>query len=185
MAVRKILTIPDPRLYEVGVRVEKFDRKLRTLVRDMFDTMYSASGVGLAALQIGVKQRVLVIDLEEQGFIKGVFINPEIAEQSKEMQDGDEGCLSVPGLSIPFKRPKWVKVKYQDISGAWKNVEGEMLMARALLHEMDHLDGKIFVDELEPDLRIEYAEDIERIKSGKPPLNPKIPDFRNIPSQPS
>ncbi|MCB1201096.1 MAG: peptide deformylase [Leptospiraceae bacterium] len=178
MAVRKILTIPDPVLYQKAEPVAKFDRKLRGLARDMFETMYEASGVGLAAVQIGVLQRLLVIDLEDQGFIKGVFINPEVLEVSEEMQEGEEGCLSVPGLSVPHPRPRWVKIGYQDLNGTKRTVEGEMLLARAFLHEMDHLDGKVFVDQLEPDMKLEFAEDIERIKAGKPPRESKKPAYR-------
>ncbi|RME91171.1 MAG: peptide deformylase [Candidatus Hydrogenedentota bacterium] len=178
MAVRKILTIPDPRLYEISEKVTEFGRPLRPLIRDMFDTMYAADGVGLAAIQIGVKKRILVLDLTHFGFVKGVFINPEVVEQSKEMQEGDEGCLSVPGLSVPLKRPKYVKVKYQDLNGSERIIEGEMLLARALLHEMDHLDGKVFVDLLEPAIKREVAEDIERIKQGLMPQKERIPEYR-------
>lgn len=178
MAVRKILTIPDPRLYQVSEPVTKFDRPLRDLARDMFDSMYAAQGVGLAAVQIGVLQRILIIDLEDQGFLKGVFVNPRVLEQSSELQDGDEGCLSVPGLSVPLKRPRWVKVGYQDLTGTERTVEGEMLLARAFLHEMDHLDGKVFVDQLEPDMKLAVAKDIELIKAGKEPRERKIPAYR-------
>lgn len=178
MAVRKILTIPDPRLYQVSEPVIKFDRALRDLTRDMFDSMYEAHGVGLAAVQIGVLQRILVIDLEEQGFLKGVFVNPRVLEQSQETQDGEEGCLSVPGLSVPLKRPRWVKVGYQDLTGTERIVEGEMLLARAFLHEMDHLDGKVFVDQLEPDMKLAVAEDIELIKKGKGPRERRTPAYR-------
>lgn len=178
MALRKILTIPDPALYEIADPVSKFDRKLRGLARDMFDTMYEAYGVGLAATQIGVKQRILVIDLADQGFTKGVFINPEVIDQSKELQFGEEGCLSVPGLSVPHPRPKWVKVGYQDLNGSKHVIEGEMLFARALLHEMDHLDGKVFVDQLEPDMKLKFSDDIERIKEGKKPIEAKTPSYR-------
>lgn len=165
-------------MYEVSDPVTKFDRNLRTLVRDMFDTMYSADGVGLAAIQVGVKQRVLVLDLEHFGFVKGVFVNPEVVEASEEEQDSDEGCLSVPGLSAKLKRPRYVKVRYQDLNGNERYIEGEMLLARALLHEMDHLDGKVFIDLLEPDIRKSVDEDIERIKQGLPPKKAEVPDYR-------
>jgi peptide deformylase len=99
VAVKPVLTIQDERLYKVSDPIKKFDRELRDLVRDMFDSMAAEGGVGLAAVQIGVLKRVLVIDLVEKGFIKGAFINPRLIEASDEMQDGEEGCLSVPGLS--------------------------------------------------------------------------------------
>ncbi|MCS6985792.1 MAG: peptide deformylase [Leptospiraceae bacterium] len=178
MAVRKILTIADPRLYQVSEPVTKFDRKLRDLARDLFDSMYAAGGVGLAAVQIGVLKRIMVIDLLKEGFYKAVFVNPVLIEKSQELQQGEEGCLSVPGLSLPLARPKWVKVAYQDLMGKEHTIEAEMLMARALLHEMDHLDGKVFVDQLEPDLRLSVEEDIALIKKGAEPRHYKVPPYR-------
>lgn len=177
--VKPVLTIQDERLYKVSAPVTKFDRELRDLVRDMFDSMAEEGGVGLAAVQIGVLKRVLVIDLVEKGFIKGAFINPRLLEASDEMQEGEEGCLSVPGLSAELKRPRWVKIGYQDMSGNEKVVEGEMLLARAFLHEMDHLDGKVFVDQLEPKLHKQLAGDIDRIKSGLPVEHAIEPKYRN------
>jgi peptide deformylase len=177
--VKPVLTIQDERLYKVSEKVTKFDRALRDLVRDMFDSMAEEGGVGLAAVQIGVLKRVLVIDLVEKGFIKGAFVNPRLLEASAEMQDGEEGCLSVPGLSAELKRPRWVKIGYQDMSGNEKTVEGEMLLARAFLHEMDHLDGKVFVDQLEPKLHKELAGDIDRIKHGLPVEHVIEPKYRN------
>jgi peptide deformylase len=179
VAVRPILTIQDDRLYKVSEPVTKFDRDLRDLVRDMFDSMAAEGGVGLAAVQIGVLKRVLVIDLVEKGFIKGAFVNPRLLEASKEMQDGEEGCLSVPGLSAELKRPRWVKIGYQDMSGNEKTVEGEMLLARAFLHEMDHLDGKVFVDQLEPEIHKILARDVDRIRHGLPVEHPKEPGYRS------
>ncbi|HMV34773.1 MAG TPA: peptide deformylase [Turneriella sp.] len=179
MAVKPVLTIQDERLYKVSEAVTKFDKGLRDLVRDMFDSMAAEGGVGLAAVQIGILKRVLVIDLVEKGFIKGAFINPRLLEASKEMQDGEEGCLSVPGLSAELKRPKWVKIGYQDMSGNEKVVEGEMLLARAFLHEMDHLDGKVFVDQLEPATHKMLAGDVDRIKRGLPAEHPEEPRYRN------
>lgn len=179
MAVREILTIQDERLYQVSQPVKKFDKTLRDLVRDMFESMAEQGGVGLAAVQIGVLKRVLVIDLVEKGFIKGPFINPHVIETSKEMQEGEEGCLSVPGLSAELKRPRWVKIGYQDLSGNEKVVEGEMLLARAFLHEMDHLDGKVFVDQLEPAIHKMLVGDIDRIKHGIPIEHATEPKYRN------
>ena len=100
MAARKILTIHDPVLYQVSDAIDKFDSKLRSLVRDMFESMQAARGVGLAAVQIGILQRVLVIDLAEQGFTKGSFINPHIIQQSQELQHGEEGCISARPLEV-------------------------------------------------------------------------------------
>lgn len=169
MSIRKVLTIPNPVLYERSEEVIKFDRSLRNLVRDLFDSMYAASGVGLASVQVGILKRVLVIDLMDNAMHKGAFVNPHVIETSNEMQDGNEGCLSVPGLSLPLQRPKRVKVGYQDLTGKEQIIEAEDLMARALLHEMDHLDGKVFVDLLEPDIRKQAEPDIQLIKMGKLP----------------
>ena len=180
MAIRKVRTIPDPVLNKVSKPIRKFNRALENLVKDMFDTMYDEHGVGLAAVQIGILKRILVIDLEFMNFIKGVFINPELVEYSKEMQDGEEGCLSVPGISVPLNRPKWVKIQYQNTKGKKNMIEAEMLMARALLHEMDHLDGKIFVDLLEPDIRSQIEGDLKKIEKGLPIENPKIPGYRKV-----
>lgn len=178
MAVRKILTIPDSRLYKVSEKITDFKADLRDLVRDMFDTMYAAHGVGLAGVQIGVLKRILVIDLIDHGFTKGVFINSHVLEESKEKQHGEEGCLSVPGLSAQLDRPRWVKIGYQNLAGQEMTIEAEMLMARALLHEMDHLDGKVFIDQLETDLRLSLDDDIELIKQGKEPKQTAEPSYR-------
>ena len=165
-------------LYKVSEPITVFDRDLRNLARDMFDTMYAANGVGLAGVQIGVLKRILVIDLTDNGFVKGIFINPKVTRRSSEIQTGEEGCLSVPGLSANLVRPKTVTVEYQDLTGNKKKIDAEMLMTRALLHEMDHLDGKVFVDLLEPELKTELSEDIDRIKKGLKPLSSREPDYR-------
>ncbi|MDH5716450.1 MAG: peptide deformylase [Spirochaetia bacterium] len=178
MAVRKILTIPDNRLYKISVEVTEFDKKLRDQVRDMFDSMRSASGVGLAGVQIGILKRIMVIDLEEAGFIKGVFINPVIEEKSEETQEGEEGCLSVPGITAPLLRPKWIKLSYQNLAGKRGTIEAEMLFARAVLHEMDHMDGKVFIDLLEPDIKKSLKNDIELVKKGKLPSSYNEPEYR-------
>lgn len=178
MAVLKIRTIPDPILYHKSKPVTEFDKKLRDLVRDMFDTMYSESGVGLAAVQVGILKRVIVIDLENAGHSKGVFINPELLESSSDTVRQEEGCLSVPGLSAELERPRWVKVKYFDIFGKEHIIEGENIMARALVHEMDHLKGEVFIDKLEEKVRISVESDIERIKKGKKPKKSSPPEYR-------
>ncbi len=178
MAVLKIRTIPDPVLYKKSARVTEFDKKLRDLVRDLFDTMYAESGVGLAAVQVGILTAVIVIDLEKMGHQKGVFVNPELVEASKETVIQEEGCLSVPGLSANLERPRRVKVRYQDVFGNEKYLEGENIMARALVHEMDHLKGEVFIDKLTPEVRQTVEEDIERIKRGLAPRNSSEPEYR-------
>ena len=178
MAILKLKTIADPVLYQKSEPVTEFDSELRELVRDMFETMYKEHGVGLAAVQVGVLKRVLVIDLVEAGFVKGVFINPEVVSTSQQTQTGDEGCLSIPGLVAPLCRPKEVEVRYQDIFGETKTIKGKDLMARALLHEMDHLDGKVFIDLLQPADRNKVSHEIELIQSGKRLPTESEPDYR-------
>ncbi|MES0491786.1 MAG: peptide deformylase [Leptospirales bacterium] len=178
MGARPIKTIADSVMYKKSKPVTEFNQELRDLVRDMFDTMYEYRGVGLAAVQIGVLTRVLVIDLESMGFTKGVFINPEIVSASDKFQTGEEGCLSIPGVLALLKRPQWVTVKYYNVFGNEKEITGKDFMARALLHEMDHLDGKVFIDLLEPDIRSGIEMEIDTIKHGEILKNGKIPAYR-------
>ncbi len=142
MALRKILTVEEAALHKVCKPVTKFDKKLHELLDDMAETLYDANGVGLAAPQIGILRRVVVIDTGE-AIVE--LINPEILETSGE-QDGIEGCLSVPGEYWLVKRPNVVKAKAQDRDGEWFEIEGEELIARCLCHECDHLDGHIYTE---------------------------------------
>lgn len=178
MAILKIRTIPDPVLYKKSKPITQFNKELRDLVRDMFDTMYEKNGVGLAAVQVGILKRVIVIDLESMGHSKGVFINPEIIEVSDDTVRQEEGCLSVPGLSAELNRPRWVKARYFDVFGKEHTIEGENIMARALVHEMDHLDGEVFIDKLEKDVLASVQTDIERIKKGKKAKISQPPSYR-------
>ena len=148
MATRSIRTEKEDILRKISKEVKKFDQGLHELLDDMADTMYEADGVGLAAPQIGLLKRIFVIDIGE-GLIE--FINPEVLEVDGE-QVGEEGCLSVPKKYGLVKRPNRVKVKAQDRNGNWFELEGEELMARALLHEYDHLDGKLFIDFVDGEL---------------------------------
>jgi len=179
MAEKIIRTIADKVLYERSELVDSFDSDLRDLVRDMYDTMYDANGVGLAAVQIGVLKRVLVIDLERSGFIRGTFVNPEIVEQSDELIDSEEGCLSVPGLVANLVRPMSIKIKYFTVFGEPQELFAEDLMARALLHEMDHLDGKVFIDLLEKDRYKAIEDEVEIIRSGYTLSEEKRPAYRS------
>lgn len=142
MAIREIRTKEDEILYKTCKRVIKFDEKLHILLDDMYDTMVSHDGVGLAAPQVGILKRAVVIDVGEG---KLELINPEIIEQSGE-QTGNEGCLSVPGVWGEVTRPNVVTVKAQDRNGKWFKITGEGLLARAMCHEAEHLDGKLFLD---------------------------------------
>jgi len=179
MAAKKIVTISNPVLYTASQRVETFDAELRDLVRDMYDTMYEENGVGLAAVQIGILKRVIVIDLEKSGFIKGVFINPEVVDTSSEMDFGEEGCLSVPGVTANLDRPKYVTIKFQNIFGEYQQIEGHDLLARALLHEIDHINGKVFIDQLEASERAAVEEDIQSVKNDRPIKNFHKPAYRS------
>ncbi|HHW07951.1 MAG TPA: peptide deformylase [Clostridia bacterium] len=144
MAVYRILELGDPALREKSQAVTKFNASLAKLLNNMADTMYDADGVGLAAPQIGVLKRVVVIDVGD-GLLE--LVNPEIIEQEGE-EIAVEGCLSIPGKQGNVKRASRVKVKYQDRHGNEQLVEGEGLLARALQHEIDHLDGILYIDKL-------------------------------------
>lgn len=142
MAIREIRTKDDEILYKNCKQVKNFDEKLHILLDDMYDTMQQHNGVGLAAPQVGILKRAVVIDVGD-GRIE--LINPEITEQSGE-QTGSEGCLSVPGVWGEVARPNVVTVKAQDRDGKWFKLTGEELLARAICHETEHLDGKLFLD---------------------------------------
>ena len=142
MALRRILTAEEPTLDKVSRPVTKFDEKLWTLLDDMAETLADANGVGLAAPQVGILRRVVVIDVGDE-IVE--LINPEIMETSGE-QDGMEGCLSVPGEYWMVKRPNHVKARAQDRHGDWFEIEGEELIARCICHECDHLDGHLYTE---------------------------------------
>ncbi|MBN8502376.1 MAG: peptide deformylase [Sphingomonadales bacterium] len=169
MAIREILEVPDPRLKVVSEPVTKFDDALKTLVADMFETMYDAPGIGLAAIQVGVPLRVLVIDLQPDDpdaepvacdhdghhhhhqptkREPQVFINPEILDPSTEKSVYSEGCLSVPEIYAEVERPSRIKARWQDIEGNVHEQDMDGLMATCLQHEMDHLEGVLFIDHL-------------------------------------
>ena len=145
MALRQIVQIGEPVLRKVSKRVEKIDDKIIQLLEDMADTMYEADGVGLAAPQVGILKRVVVIDIGD-GLLE--LINPEIRETSGEQID-DEGCLSVAGEAGAVRRPYTVKVRAYNREGQLFEIVGEELLARAFCHEIDHLDGILFVDKIE------------------------------------
>ncbi len=169
MAIREILEVPDPRLKQISAPVTVFDAELKALVHDMFETMYDAPGIGLAAVQVGVPLRVLVIDLQpddpdadavpcdhdghhhhHQPTIRQpqVFINPEIMDPSEDHAVYSEGCLSVPEIYADVERPAKIRARWQDIEGKVHEANMEGLMATCLQHEMDHLEGILFIDHL-------------------------------------
>ncbi len=147
MAIREILHFPDERLRTRAAPVAQVDDEIRKLVADMLETMYDAPGIGLAATQIDVHLRVIVMDLSEDRSAPLVLINPEILEKEG-AQKMDEGCLSVPGIYEPVERASHVRVRTLDLEGREHIIEADDLLAVCIQHEMDHLDGKLFVDYL-------------------------------------
>lgn len=153
MAIREIVLMGDPVLREEAEDVTAFDDELRRLVRDMFETMYHADGIGLAAPQIGLRTRVIVIDLrrEEGEEPKRVaLVNPVVVWESPEVEKQSEGCLSIPGLEEVVQRPLAVRVEARDPHGDPVEIEADDLFARALQHEIDHLNGVLFLDRVSP-----------------------------------
>ena len=145
MALRNIRTEGDPILGKVSKPILEMNEKTRQLIGDMIETMYHANGVGLAAVQVGVLKRVVVIDVSENSDSPIILVNPEIIDKSGS-QTGDEGCLSVPGKTCPVERAEYVKAKALDRDGNEFIIEGEGLLARCILHEYDHLEGILFID---------------------------------------
>ena len=154
MAIRKIVTLGDESLRKECRREEKFGLRLNLLLKDMAETMYKAEGVGLAAPQVGILRRVVVIDAGD-GLVE--FINPEIIATEGE-QCGREGCLSLPGRQAIVTRPRKVKVRAQDRKGEYFELEAEDLFARAICHELDHLDGRLYIDVMDRELTPEEIE---------------------------
>ncbi len=150
MSIRPILKIPDPRLKLVSEPVKIFDEVLQKLVRDMLETMYDAPGIGLAAIQIGVAKRLVVIDLAREGEEPKpmVFANPELVWESEGFGVYEEGCLSIPEYYEEVERPERVRVKYQDEHGKPQEIEADGLLATCLQHELDHLNGILFIDHI-------------------------------------
>jgi peptide deformylase len=150
MSIRPILTAPDPRLRQVSKPVEKVDDELRALMDDMLETMYDAPGIGLAAIQIGVPLRVIVMDLagKDEEPEPRYFVNPEILDPSEDMSVYEEGCLSVPEYYDEVERPARCRVKYLDYDGKEHVLDADGLLATCIQHEMDHLEGVLFIDHL-------------------------------------
>ncbi len=163
MAIRTILEVPDPRLKRISRPVESFDDELKALVADMFETMYDAPGIGLAAVQIDVPLRVVVVDLQDGGDSidvpdgeaepervpnPRVFINPELLDPSPDHSVYSEGCLSVPEIYADVERPAGVRLRWQDLDGQWHEEALSGMMATCIQHEMDHLEGILFIDHL-------------------------------------
>jgi len=150
MAILPILCYPDPRLHTVAKPVQQVDDRVRQLVSDMLETMYDAHGIGLAATQVDVHERVVVIDVSEERNAPLVLVNPEIVWYGPEKHRGDEGCLSVPGIYDGVERADAVRVQALDAQGQERTIEASDLLAVCIQHELDHLQGKVFVEYLSP-----------------------------------
>lgn len=148
MSILQILEFPDPRLRKIAESVTVFDDELKALIRDMLETMYEAEGIGLAATQVNVHKRLLVIDVSENRDVPRVFINPQFEIIQDKLSEYDEGCLSVPGFYETVSRPSKVKITAQDATGEKIELTAEGILATCIQHEIDHLNGKLFVDYL-------------------------------------
>ncbi|AGH80079.1 peptide deformylase [Psychromonas sp. CNPT3] len=149
MALLDVLHFPDPRLRTVAKKVSNFTPELIDIAQDMIDTMYEENGVGLAATQVDIHQRIVVIDVSDERDDPIVLINPEIISQSGE-ECSQEGCLSVPDINADITRAEFVTVKFQDVQGNAQQIEADSLLAVCIQHELDHLIGKLFIDYLSP-----------------------------------
>lgn len=163
MALLNILQFPDPRLRTKAKPVEVFDDKLKTLVKDMFETMYEAPGIGLAATQVDVHKRLLVMDVSEDKDKPQVFINPQLVMSEGE-EEMDEGCLSVPGYYETVSRAEKIRVRAQDENGDEFELDADGLEAVCIQHEMDHLEGKLFVDYISSLKRDRIRKKLEKLK---------------------
>ena len=148
MAILQILEFPDPRLRKVAAPVSVFDARLEVLIADMLETMYEAQGIGLAATQVNVHKRLMVLDISENKDSPQVFINPSFEVMDEELFDYDEGCLSVPGFYETVSRPQAIHVRAQDFQGQEFELTAEGILSICVQHEIDHLNGKLFVDYL-------------------------------------
>ncbi len=162
MAKLEILEFPDPRLRNQAKPVAEVDDRVKQIIDDMFETMYAAPGIGLAATQVNVHEQIIVIDISEDKNQPLVFINPEIAILDGEIQEYDEGCLSVPGYYETVERPSHVSVKALDRNGEAFELQPEGLLAVCIQHEIDHLNGKLFVDYISPFKRQRIRKKLEK-----------------------
>jgi peptide deformylase len=150
MTIKPLIILPDPILRQVSSKIEQVNGEIRTLADDMLTTMYDAPGIGLAAIQIGVPKRMLVIDLSKEGEEKApqVFINPEVVASSDERSAYEEGCLSIPDYYAEVERPARITVKHINLDGKEETIEADGLLATCLQHEIDHLNGVLFIDHI-------------------------------------
>ncbi|SFK05489.1 peptide deformylase [Mesorhizobium albiziae] len=171
MSIKPLIILPDPILRQVSKPVERVDDQLRKFAGDMLDTMYDAPGIGLAAIQVGEPLRMLVIDLAKEGEEPAphVFINPEILESSDERSVYEEGCLSIPDYYAEVERPASVRVRYLDRDGKAQEIAADGLMATCLQHEIDHLNGVLFIDHISKLKRDMVMKKFKKLAKDKPP----------------
>ncbi|GAB1580738.1 peptide deformylase [Phyllobacterium phragmitis] len=171
MSIKPLVILPDPILRQVSKPVERVDDQLRAFADDMLETMYAAPGIGLAAIQVGEPLRMLVIDLSKEDEEKAphVFINPEIVSSSEERSTYEEGCLSIPDYYAEVERPASVRVTYLDRDGARQEIAAEGLMATCLQHEIDHLNGVLFIDHISKLKRDMVVKKFKKLAKDRPP----------------
>ena len=171
MSIKPLIILPDPKLRLLSAPVERVDASLRKFADDMLDTMYDAPGIGLAAIQVGEPVRMLVIDLAKEGEPKApqVFINPEILESSDERSVYEEGCLSIPDYYAEVERPARVRVKFIDLDGKQQEVEADGVLATCLQHEIDHLNGVLFIDHISKLKRDMVVRKFKKLAKERPP----------------
>jgi peptide deformylase len=171
MSIKPLVILPDPLLRQVSKPVEHFDADLRKFSADMLDTMYDAPGIGLAAIQVGEPLRMLVIDLAKEDEPKApqIFINPQILSTSEERNVYEEGCLSIPDYYAEVERPAQVRVSYIDIDGKQQEVAAEGLLATCLQHEIDHLNGVLFIDHISRLKREMVVKKFKKLAKDRPP----------------
>ena len=169
MALRQILTEPNEILRRKSLKVDKVDENLQKLMDDMLETMYAAPGIGLAAIQVGIPQRVIVLDISPKDQPKKpmFFVNPEIIDKSKINSTYEEGCLSVPGQFAEIDRPDKCHIKYLDYYGIEKEIKAEGMLATCIQHEMDHLEGILFIDYLSKLKKTMIIKKLSKIKSTR------------------
>jgi peptide deformylase len=171
MSIRPIILLPDPVLRQVCKPVERGEGGVRTFAADRFETLYDAPGIGLAAIQVGEPRRMLVIDLAKEDEPKAprVFINPEIVSRADEASVYEEGCLSIPDYYAEVERPKEVVVRYTDLDGKEREIRAEGLLATCLQHEIDHLNGVLFIDHISRLKRDMVVRKFKKMARDKPP----------------
>ena len=165
MSDLKILIFPDPKLRKVAKKIDKFDKSLEILAQDMLQTMYEAEGIGLAATQIDVHVRLVVMDLSEERNDPRVFVNPEYTILDKSLFTYEEGCLSIPGFNEEISRPSKILLKWQDLQGNFHEDQPDGIFTVCAQHEIDHLDGKLFVDYLSPIKRDRIRKKLENSRN--------------------